>query len=150
MMLRRPRIGTSVTPDRVRVTADLPCALEQAWCLLTTPDRIARWWGTHVAFEPRLGGKIREEWTDDDRAVVTTGEVTRWEPPARLEYHWADDLWPGHTTVSFHLVKARTGTRLVLEETGWEALPVRTRPELIQAHAEQWSYYMGRLVALAR
>ena len=149
-MLHRPRIGTSVTPDGLRVTADLPCDLDLAWQLLTTPDRIARWWGGHVAFEPKLGGKIREDWTDGDRAVVTTGEVTLWEPPSRLEYHWADDVWPGRTRVSFHLVKARTGTRLVLEEKGWEALPGRTRPELIQAHAEQWSYYMGRLVALAR
>ena len=137
------------TDDRLLVETELAVPVEQVWAALTSPAAIADWWGDHVRFAPEVGGELREQWTDaSGRDIVTTGVVTRWDPPRSLEMTWADDDWPSETQVLFTL-KERDGDRSILrlEHRGWQALPAERRRRLIDEHAAGWRRHMESLDA---
>jgi uncharacterized protein YndB with AHSA1/START domain len=117
--------------------------------VLTEQRHVARWWGEHVDLDARPGGRLVETWVDDGRVVVTSGEVTRCEPPRALEMSWADEGWPSPTSVAFRLAEHEGGTRLVLEHTGWDVHPAGERQALIDAHVAGWSRHLGRLAEQA-
>lgn len=102
-----------------------------------------------MQLDARPGGDLVEPWSDGTRVVVTAGRVTRCEPPVALELTWADDGWPGDTRVAFRLRAAGTGTRLVLEHSGWGVHPAARRKGLVEAHAGGWSSHLKKLVAYA-
>ncbi len=120
----------------IRIEVDLRVPPLRAWALLTERQHIAIWWGGHVELQARLGGTLVETWSDGGREVVTSGEVTRCDPPRALELTWADHDWPGATRVGFHLSGHGAGTRLVLDHSGWDAHPAGERQRLIAAHAD--------------
>ena len=77
------------TGDRLLVEIELAVPVAQVWAALTSPAAIADWWGDHVRFAPEVGGELREQWTDaSGRDIVTTGVVTRWDPPRSLDMTW--------------------------------------------------------------
>lgn len=137
------------TDDRLVIGITLPVTVERAWAVLTTPASIARWWGNHVRFDAWEGGSLLEGWVDGDgRTVATRGRIRCCEPPCRLVMGWADDDWPGDTTVEFRLEKDGERTWLRLEQSGWEILPVHRRASLINQHAAGWRRRLGALGAL--
>ena len=133
--------------DSLAIEAELPAPVGRAWAALTSPAAVAAWWGGHVRLEPRPGGRLHERWTDErGRAVVTTGVVTRLEPPTLLEMTWSDDDRPGETRVAFALEERAGGRSLLrLEHRGWDALPAVGRRELIEAHAAGWRRHVRSL-----
>jgi uncharacterized protein YndB with AHSA1/START domain len=137
------------TGDVVRIAVDLGVPPEQAWALLTLKPHIANWWGDHVELQARLGGRLVETWSAGGRKVVTSGEVTRCDPPSALEMSWADDDWPGYTRVAFRLHGNVYGTRLVLEHSGWSVHPASRREEMIEGHAQGWFRHLSRLARYA-
>ena len=109
--------------------------------------RCSLWWplshsmsqepGFQVVFEPRPGGRIYE--VGGDGAQHDWGEVTRWEPPERVEYRWHIFLEPAQATlvtVSFEPVEDGTLVRLV--NSGFEVFGdgARRRRERV---GEAWS-----------
>jgi uncharacterized protein YndB with AHSA1/START domain len=98
-------------------------------------EGVADWWptATHsvgearvktVVFESSLGGRIYERL--DDGTEHEWGRVTEWDPPRRLAYTW----YPGREPETGQVVEVRFepddgGTRLELEQRGWEALGER-------------------------
>lgn len=116
--------------EPLRLEFEVDCAPAHAFRIWT--ERIAAWWpadhtvsGTDdatIVLEPRLGGRIFE------RTAVGIehdwGEVTIWEPPARLGYLWhlrrsREDA----TVVQIRFADAGAGrTRVDIEHTGWERL----------------------------
>ncbi len=135
------------TDDRLFVETEFAVPVEQVWAALTSPAAVAEWWGDHVRFAPQVGGELREQWTDaSGQEIVTTGVVTRWDPPSSLEMTWADDDWPGETQVLFTL-EERDGSRSILrlEHRGWQALPAERRRRLIDEHAAGWCRHLESL-----
>ncbi len=141
------KIGTM--EDVVRIVVDLPVPPKQAWALLTEKPHTANWWGDHVDLQPRSGGGFLEKWSDGTREVITSGEVTRCDPPFALEMTWADDDWPADTRVTFHLSEHGDGTRLVLDHSGWSVHSPSRREKLICGHAHGWSQHLARLAEYA-
>jgi uncharacterized protein YndB with AHSA1/START domain len=106
----------------------VPCAAGRAFDYFTRD--IARWWplATHscgaaeaadVAFEARVGGRLVERTRDGTRHVW--GEVTAWEPGARVAFTWH----PGReasaaTFVDVRFAASGDGTRVTLTHGGWE------------------------------
>ena len=93
--------------------------------------RIDTWWprdhsasgdpDARVVLEPRVGGRIYEV-TADGRELEW-GEVTGWEPPQRLAYHWhlrTDRA--SATDVEIRFVAVGDETRVEIEHSGWERL----------------------------
>ena len=139
------RVETS--DDRLLIEIELAVPVGQVWAALTSPAAICAWWGDYVRMDPRVGGTLREEWADaSGREVVTAGVVTRLDPPTLLEMTWADDDWPGETTVRFALATPDGGgTLLSLEHRGWHALPADRRRRLIDEHAAGWRHHVRSL-----
>lgn len=99
----------------------------------TWVERTGTWWPkghtvsgdpAAVVFEPRPGGRIFER--GPDGSEHEWGEVVRWEPPDRLEYLW-HLFFPREeaTRVAVAFVAEGGGTRVRLEQTGWDALGER-------------------------
>jgi uncharacterized protein YndB with AHSA1/START domain len=95
-------------------------------------SRIATWWpkdhtvsggaDLSVVFEPGVGGRIYERTAAGDEHEW--GQVTGWEPPTRLAYHWylGRDASVA-TDVEVHFVATGPGfTRVDIEHRGWERL----------------------------
>lgn len=116
--------------EPIRLSFDLRCAPEHAWEVWTA--RFGQWWpadhtvsvekGLEIVLETRLGGRIFERTSDGQEHEW--GEVTTWEPPARLAYLWhlrrdrADA-----TEVEIRFVGVAAGaTRVHIEHRGWERL----------------------------
>jgi hypothetical protein len=72
--------------------------------------------------EPGIGGRIYERTRSGE--VHEWGEVTVWEPPARLGYLWHLRRERNHATeVEIRFVAlAEAATRVEIEHRGWERL----------------------------
>lgn len=132
-----------VPPIRRELVVEL--GPEPAFELFT--GRIGEWWplerfsvfgdGTSVAF---VGGELIE--TCGERRA-RWGSVTDWVPGRRVAFSWhpgaAQEQPSSHVSVSFH--PEGTGTRVILEHSGWEAYedPEGTRSEYDQG----WPTVLG-------
>jgi hypothetical protein len=115
--------------DPIRIEFDVACSAEHAFDTWTA--RIADWWpSTHsvtglpdieVVLEGWPGGRIFERVPGG--VEHDWGEVTVWEPPARLGYLWhlrrdrADA-----TDVEIRFLARGASTRVEIEHRGWERL----------------------------
>jgi uncharacterized protein YndB with AHSA1/START domain len=125
-------------------------------------DGVDGWWPatTHsvgqervetVVFEPRLGGRFFERL--DDGTENEWGRVTEWDPPRRLAYSW----YPGRGSETAQVVEVtftpeEGGTRVTLEQTGWEILGDRAEEFRANYDGEGgWDLVLGCYVdAVAR
>jgi uncharacterized protein YndB with AHSA1/START domain len=133
------------TTERLAVTRELviDASPETVWEFLVDPEKIKRWKGVVVDFEPRPGAPYRIEVLPGNVAV---GEVVEIDPPRRLVYTWgweAGGLPPGSTTIECELVPEGAATRLLFTHRD---LPSR---EAAESHAKGWDHYLGRLVLAA-
>ena len=81
--------------------------------------------GLEIVFEPRVGRRIFER-TADGREFEW-GEITAWEPPARLGYRWSIATTPEDATdveIRFHR-DGESATRVEIEHRGWDRLGAR-------------------------
>ena len=65
----------------------LPCSINEAFSLLTNPDKIEEWGGGESICEPKAGGKFMlfDGWVE--------GEVLIYEPNKTLSYTWVIEDW---------------------------------------------------------
>jgi hypothetical protein len=109
---------------------DVACSAEHAFATWT--QRIGSWWpadhtvsqqrGLDVVVEPRIGGRIYERTRSGEEHEW--GEVTAWEPPARLGYLWhlrRDRNQATEVEIRF-IALAAAATRVEIEHRGWERL----------------------------
>jgi len=135
--------------DAIVLRRALACPPETAWTALTDQAKVANWWGDYVRLEAAPQGSFREEWRDGDgRTVVTSGKITRFEPPATLELTWKDDDWPVQTIVRFTIAPAAGGTMLAVIHTGWDRFPEQQGPALRKAHEAGWKLHLDGLATL--
>jgi uncharacterized protein YndB with AHSA1/START domain len=139
-----------VADGTVEIAVEIAASRERVWLLLTEQHHVHACWGGHVTLDARPGGSLREVWPDGVREVVTSGIVTRFEPPECLAMSWADDDWPGETRVSVSLAAVgNNATKLILVHAGWQIHPSSVRSRLMQDHAEGWSGHLARLAGYA-
>jgi uncharacterized protein YndB with AHSA1/START domain len=145
----------AITGDRVAVTVMIDVEPADAFAAFT--EDIDLWWRRGVAyrvagrkpgslaFEPRIGGRLFEEYQGPDGPLVhESGVVTAWEPPHRLAFDWrASNFAPGEVTrVEVTFTRTESGrTRVELVHTGFAAL----RPDHPVRHGEANSAFIRRL-----
>jgi hypothetical protein len=117
--------------EPLRLSFEVACSPEQAFTVWTS--RIGTWWpadhtvtgpGAAVVMQGGVGGRIYERGTDG--AEHEWGEVTAWQPPARLAYLWYLGREPADATeveIRF-LAEGPAATRIEIEHRGWERLGV--------------------------
>lgn len=116
--------------DPIRIAFEVECGVEHAFD--TWARRIDLWWPADhtvsgdadltVVLEPRVGGRLFERRADGREH--DWGEVTAWEPPARLAYTWhlkRDRADATDVEILFSAL-GRGRTQVVIEHSGWERL----------------------------
>jgi uncharacterized protein YndB with AHSA1/START domain len=116
--------------EPLKMSFEVACSAEHAFSTWTS--RISSWWpddhtvtsqaGLEVVLEPGVGGRIYER--TPAGAEHDWGEVTAWEPPARLAYLWhlrRDRRQATDVEIRF-IALAEDRTRVEIEHGGWDRL----------------------------
>ena len=124
-------------------TAFLPVPPDDAFALITEPERLRRWQTVSAVVDLRAGGEYRWTVTPGHVAAGTYREV---EPGRRIVFGWGwegnDDLKPDASTVTVTVEPADGGSRVTLVHEG-------LTDEQAAMHAEGWKHYFERLERLA-
>ena len=138
---------TSTTTDTsagpYTITRDLPVTPDEAFALITEPERLRRWKTVSATVDLRAGGAYRFTVIPGHVAAGTYREV---EPGRRVVFGWgwegSDDLPPDASTVTVTIEPTETGSRVTLVHEGLNA-------EQAVSHAEGWVHFFERLERLA-
>lgn len=139
--------------DRARVMVVVEVEPREAFRVFT--EEIDLWWRhglkyrmgrdrSVLHFEPKLGGRIFETFhSKAGERTKETGQVTVWQPPARLVFEWRAGNFTGaeKTEVEVLFEPSPSGTRVTLEHRGWS----RIRPDHPVRHGEETSVFIGRM-----
>lgn len=124
-------------------TVFLPVTPDEAFGLVTQPERLRRWMALSARIDVRAGGGFR--WTVVPGGYAA-GTVTEVEPGRSISFvfGWESDaeVPPGSSDLTITLEPADGGTSLTLVHTGLSA-------QREKEHAEGWTHYLGRLRTLA-
>ena len=120
-------------------TVVLPVGIDEAFALVTEPERLRRWQAVSARVDLRAGGGYRWTVTPGHSAAGTFREV---EPGRRIVFGWgwegSADLAPDTSIVSVDLEPVAGGTQVTLTHEG-----LTGKQE--DMHAEGWNHYLGRL-----
>lgn len=140
-------VKVEVSEHSIQIQLELPVPTEQVRTLLTEQKHIDQWWG-NVRLEPNAH-KFTEVWFNSNRKVITSGTITRYDPPNVLALTWADNDWSNDTRVEFRLSEQTKRTRLVLTHSQWQAFSKTERLKLLADHAEGWTQNLETFVKYA-
>lgn len=125
-------------------TALLPVGPDEAFALITEPERLRRWQTVSAVIDLRAGGSYRWTVTPGHLAAGTVREV---EPGRRVVLGWgwdgSPDLPPDASTVTVTVEPTEDGgSKVTLVHEG-------LTEEQAAMHAEGWNHYFERLEKLA-
>ena len=124
-------------------TALLPVTPDEAFALITEPERLRRWQAVSAVVDLRAGGAWRWTITPGHIAAGTFREV---EPGRRVVFGWGweggGDLPPDASTVTVTVEPAEGGSLVTLVHEG-------LTDEQAAMHAEGWHHYFERLERVA-
>ena len=121
----------------------LPVTPDEAFALITEPERLRRWQTVSAVVDLRAGGSYRWTVTPGHVAAGTFREV---DPGRRIVFGWgwdgSDDLPYDASTVTVTVEPAEGGSRVTLVHEG-------LTEEQAKSHAEGWDHYFERLERVA-
>lgn len=124
-------------------TAVLPVSPDEAFALVTDPERLRRWQTVTATVDLRAGGSYRWTVTPGHVAEGTYREV---EPGRRVVFGWgwegSDDLPKDGSTVTITIEPVAEGSKVTLVHEGL----TETQAAM---HAEGWNHFFERLERLA-
>lgn len=124
-------------------TVTLPVTPDEAFALVTQPERLRRWKTVTAQIDLRVGGDYRYTVTPGHHAGGTVREL---EPGKRVVIGWGwedDEALPyDASTVTITIEPAGSGSTVTLVHEGLNA-------EQEVGHAEGWNHFLGRLEKLA-
>jgi uncharacterized protein (TIGR03086 family) len=125
-------------------TVTLPVTPDEAFDLVTQPERLRRWMTVSAYVDLRAGGSYRWTVVPGAHAAGTVREV---EPGRRvvLGWGWEEGVTPAvdGSTVTVTIEPADGGSRVTLAHDG-------LTPEEETNHAEGWDHFLERLEAAGR
>ncbi len=120
-------------------TVALPVSPDEAFTLLTEPERLRRWQAVSAVVDLRAGGEFRWTVTPGHVGGGTFREV---EPGRRIVFGWGwendEDLPYDASTVTVTVEPAPEGSLVTLVHEGLNELQEKS-------HAEGWDHYLERL-----
>ncbi len=124
-------------------SATLPVSPDEAFALITEPERLRRWQVVSAVVDLRAGGQWRWTVTPGHVAAGTYREV---EPGRRVVFGWGwegdDDLGPDASTVTVTIEPVEEGSLVTLVHEG-------LTEQQAAMHAEGWNHYIERLERVA-
>ncbi len=123
-------------------TATLPVSPDEAFALITEPERLRRWQTVSAVVDLRAGGSFRWTVTPGHVAGGTFREV---EPGKRVVFGWgwegSPELGPDASTVTVTVEPTEGGSMVTIVHEGLSE-------EQAAMHAEGWNHYFERLEKL--
>jgi uncharacterized protein (TIGR03086 family) len=120
-------------------TVLLPVSADEAFALITEPDRLRRWKTVSARVDLRAGGQYRWTVTPGHIAAGTFVEV---EPGRRIVFGWGwegnPDLAPDASTVTITLEPVEGGTQVTLVHDG-------LTEQQVASHLAGWNHFLARL-----
>src|SRR5688500_11773821 len=115
--------------DRIETSIVIAAPVERVWELVTSAEHVGRWFGDAGAeIDLRPGGPRALSWREHG---TVHGRVEAVEPPHRFVWRWLaavgaqEEPHPGNSTLTeFTLAQEGDATRVVVVETGFDALEV--------------------------
>lgn len=124
-------------------TAHLPVPPDEAFAMITEPERLRRWQTVSAFVDLRAGGAYRWTITPGHVAVGTYREI---EPGRRVVFGWGWEgdpgLAPDASTITVTIEPAEGGAFVTLVHDG-------LTDEQAAEHAKGWNHYFERLEKLA-
>lgn len=124
-------------------TVQLPVTPDEAFALLTEPERLRRWQTVTASVDLRVGGDYRWTVTPGHLAGGTFKEIV---PGKKVVFGWGwdgmGDLPVDASTVTITLEPNEAGTAVTLLHEGLDE-------QQAASHAQGWDHFWDRLVALA-
>ena len=124
-------------------TALLPVSPDEAFALITEPERLRRWQTVSAYVDLRAGGSYRWVVVPGQVAAGTFQEV---EPGKRVVFGWGwegnEALPPDASMVTVTIEPDGEGSKVTLSHAGLDE-------QQEKGHAEGWDHYLERLTTLA-
>jgi len=134
--------------DRIEKTIDLKAPVDRVWRALTDADEFGEWFRVKLE-EPFVAGQ-----TARGRILHPGYEHMTWEakvvaiePKRRFAFTWhpyavdqaVDYSSESPTLVEFILTPTDEGVRLVVSESGFDAVPAHRRAEALRMNDDGWA-----------
>lgn len=120
-------------------TANLPVSPDDAFALITEPERLRRWMGVTARVDLRAGGAYRWTVTPGNIVIGTFKEI---EPGKHIAFSWgwdwSGDLGADASVVTITVEPSGSGTLVTLVHEG-------LTPEQESGHQEGWDHFFERL-----
>ncbi len=124
-------------------TALLPVAPDEAFALITEPERLRRWQTVSAYVDLRAGGSYRWVVVPGQVAAGTFQEI---DPGKRVVFGWGwegnEALPPDASMVTVTIEPDGEGSKVTLSHAGLDE-------QQEKGHAEGWDHYLERLTTLA-
>ncbi len=124
-------------------TALLPVSPDEAFALITEPERLRRWQTVSAYVDLRAGGSYRWVVVPGQVAAGTFQEI---EPGKRVVFGWGwegnEALPPDASMVTVTIEPDGEGSKVTLSHAGLDE-------QQEKGHAEGWDHYLERLTTLA-
>lgn len=134
--------------DRIEKSIDLNAPIERVWRALTDHEEFGKWFRVKLN-GPFLPGEVaRGRITYPGYEHVTwEATVQRLEAPRYFSFTWhpyavdpnVDYTQEAPTLVEFRLEAISTGTRLIVIESGFDALPSHRKPDALRKNEDGWA-----------
>jgi uncharacterized protein YndB with AHSA1/START domain len=140
--------------DRIEKSIELNAPIERVWRALTDHDEFGEW------FRVKLEGPFTPGETARGHITYPGYEHVRWEAviqrmdsPSLFSFTWhpyavdpdVDYSDEPPTLVEFRLEPTEKGTRLIVVESGFDALPSHRRPDALRMNDQGWSAQMTNI-----
>jgi uncharacterized protein YndB with AHSA1/START domain len=149
-------MAESVASVAIRKSVTVGVPVETAFRVFT--EQVGAWWplatksvgqddSIGLVIEPQVGGRVYEQVRSGEEHEW--GEVFTWEPPHLLAFTWHPGRGPEtRQEVEVRFTASGDGTRLDLEQRGWERL-VATAEEIPDHYESGWDEVLSRYAQAA-
>ena len=129
--------------DPVVIERIIEATPDEAFDLLTRPERLRRWHALSASIDLRVGGDYRFTIVPGS---IAEGTITEIDPGRRLRLTWgwhgSDDVPPGASDLVIELEPVAEGTLVRFRHAGLDE-------EQAAGHGEGWNHYAERLATAA-
>jgi uncharacterized protein YndB with AHSA1/START domain len=145
----------SITRDIV-----IKASPETVYDVVSRPEHIVEWFSDEADFEPVADARGVLVWRDKETQKTTSVELTvvTADPPHLFAFHWvspdrqrATPMAAEPVLVEFRIAAEGDGTRLVVSETGLDAVEWDdvTKAAYVADHTNGWANFLPKLRAYA-
>jgi len=124
---------------------------ERAWRAVTEPAQLDQWYATYYRWEiPTLQvGVTIKFYHKDNKTDIMLATIEVVDPPRQFTLRWQpDQQYPATTLVTTFLLEEEAGgTRVTINEAGYETLPEDVRQKWVDATGEGYTMSMENLKA---